>query len=65
MGLVLGEYVDLCFNLIEENSSFFLSFFFFNNFFWSQREGEGEIQTSYFCVRHGLQTNLEIDEIMG
>ena len=48
MGLVLGEYVDLHFNMIDKNKNFFLSFFFFNNFFWSQREGEGEIQTSYF-----------------
>ena len=63
MGLVLGEYVDLCFNLIEENSSFFLSLFFFNNFF-PQKEGEGEIQ-SYICMRHGLQPILEIEEIKG
>ena len=63
MGLVLGEYVDLCFNLIEENSSFFLSFFFLIIFF-PQKEGEGEIQ-SYIYMRHGLQPILEIEEIKG
>ena len=65
MGLVLGEYVDLRFNMIEENNNFFLSFFFLNNFFWSHREGKGRFKLSFFCMRHGLQPILEIDEIKG
>ena len=44
MGLVLGEYVDLRFNLIEEIKNFFLSFFFLIIFFGPKGRGKGRFK---------------------